>query len=166
MNPISVYPRVTTPIIFFDNQHLLYTLTDNHHGKYQSEKSQRCSWKTRQRWREAGKRPTADSPALRFSQYDKGHPNDPPDTLAGTSRGTKVKRRANWKSPPELSGPNPVNQETNVDPPAILDCQEVTVQPPPIVLADRQEARAQQPSIVPDPPKIDEPEDPQFPGGR
>ena len=105
----------------------------------------------------AGKRPTADSPALRFSRYDKGQPNNPPDYLAGTSRGTKVKRRANCKSPPELSGANPIIQETNVDPPAILVRQEVTAQPPPIVPADRHKATAHQPSIVPDPPKIDEP---------
>ena len=44
VNPISVYPCVTTPFIFIDNLHLLYTLIDNHHGKYQSEEPQRFSW--------------------------------------------------------------------------------------------------------------------------
>ena len=112
---------------------------------------------TRQSQQVAGKRPTADSPALRFSQYDKGQPNDPPDSSTGTSRGTKVKRRYNCRSPPELSGADPVIQETNVDPPAILAHQEVTAQPPPIVPTDRQEPTVQQPSIVPNPPKIDEP---------
>ena len=41
-NPISVYPCVTTPSILLDNLHLLYTFTDNHHGKYQSEEPQHC----------------------------------------------------------------------------------------------------------------------------
>jgi hypothetical protein len=77
--------------------------------------------------------------------------------LAGTSRGTKVKRRANRKSLPDLSGTDPVIQETpNVDPPAILVPQEVTVQPLSIVPTDHQEAMAQQLSIVPNPPKTDE----------
>ncbi len=58
---------------------------------------------TRQSRRAAGKRPTADSPALRFSQYDRGEPKDPPDSLTGTSRGTKVKH----KSLPELLGSHP-----------------------------------------------------------
>ncbi len=108
---------------------------------------------TRQSQRAAGKRPTTDSPALQFSRYDKGRPNDPPDSSAGT----KVKHRANLKSPPELLRADPVIQETNVDTLAILDRQEVTAQPPLIVPVDRQEATAQQPSIVPNPPKTDEP---------
>ena len=36
----------------------------------------------------AGKRPTADSPALRFCRYDRGGPKDLPESSAGTSTHT------------------------------------------------------------------------------
>ena len=110
------------------------------------------------------------APQLRFSQYDRGEPKDPPDSSAGTSRGTKVKCRINCKSPPELLGADPVIQETNVDPhavlpPATLDSEEAAALMPPIVPTDGQEATtdtpanhkeatAQLPHIVPKPPQI------------
>ena len=105
---------------------------------------------TRQSRQADGKCPPADSPTLRFSRYDRGRPKDPPDS----STGTKVKRRVNCKSPPdsELLLVDPVTQQ-NVEPPAILDCQEVMVQPPPIVpappLIEEPSAKGTMPTLVP-----------------
>ena len=79
---------------------------------------------TRQSRQAAGKCPTADSPCLRFSQYDRVQPKDPQDS----STGTKVKRQGNCKPPPELLLVGPVIQQ-NVEPPAIYR-QEVMAQPP------------------------------------
>ena len=108
---------------------------------------------TRQSQQVAGKRPTADSPALRFSQYDKGQPKDPPESSAGTSAGTTLKRCINRKSPSELLLHGPVIQETNVEPPVVLDHQEVMAQPPPIVPApskiDEPSPKGTMPTLVP-----------------
>ncbi len=119
---------------------------------------------TRQSRRATGKRPTEDSSALRYCWYDRGGPKDPPESLAGTSMRTK----ANRKSPPQIIGARPVIQKTNVDPPAVpatLDSEEIVVLPPPIVPAvgqestavtpaNLEEATAQLPWIVPQPPPI------------
>ena len=115
----------------------------------------------------AGQRPTADSPALRFSGYDRGGPKDLPESLAGTSTCTKAKH----KSLPERKGARRIMQETNVDPPAVpttLDSKEVLVLLPPIVPTVDQESMADTPAnleeataqllwIVPQPPPIGEP---------
>ena len=120
---------------------------------------------THQSRRAADKRPTADSPALRFRQYDRGGPKDPQESLTDTLTRTKATR----KSPPELTGTCPVIQETNVNPPAVLpatlDSEEVAALLPPTVPTDGQEATtkppanhkeatAQLPHIVPKPPQI------------
>ena len=103
---------------------------------------------THQSRQAAGKRPTADSPALRFSLYDKGQPKDPPDSSAGT----KIKRRGNHKSPPELLLVDP-NPQQNVELPVILDHQEVTAQPPLVDPAPPQieepSAKSTMPTLVP-----------------
>jgi hypothetical protein len=89
---------------------------------------------TRQSRRTAGKRPTANSPALRYRRYDKGGPKDPPETIVGTSTRTKSKRtKDNPKTPPELLDGRPAIQQTNVDlsvAPAAVGGEEVVAQPP------------------------------------
>jgi hypothetical protein len=123
---------------------------------------------TRQSQGAAGKRPTESSPALRYRQYDRGGPKDPPDSLAGTSTRTKSKRtKDKRKTPPELLDAPPAIQQTNVDlsvASAALGSEEVVALPPPAVPTVRQEstdysanienAKAQPPWIVPQTPPI------------
>ena len=93
--------------------------------------------------RVVGHCPPGDSPALRFSRYDRVGPKDPPESLAGTSTRTK----ANRKSPPELLGTREevaALSSPNVPP----DSQEATAEPP----ANFQEATAQLPPIAPELP--------------
>ncbi len=63
---------------------------------------------TRQSRRAAGKRPTENSPALRYRWYDRGGLKDPPETIVGTSARTKSKyTKDNRKPPPELLDGHP-----------------------------------------------------------
>jgi hypothetical protein len=127
---------------------------------------------TRQSRRVAGKRPTEDSPTLRYRRYDRGGPKDPPESLVGTSTRTKATRtKANCKTLPELLDAFPVIQQTNVDPsvvPAALSSEEVVEPPPPAVPtvgqettadfpANIEDATAQLPWIDPQSPPIGEP---------
>ncbi len=109
---------------------------------------------TRQSWWAAGKRPTEDSPALRYRRYDRGGPKDPPESLVGTSTRTKTKRtKDKRKTPPELLGARPVTQQTNVDPsvvPAALGSEEVVALPPPAVPTVGQESTAVFPANIED----------------
>ena len=132
-NPISLYPCIAGPSILIDNLYLLYTFTHYHHDKYQSEEPQRCCC----------------SPTLRYHQYDRGGPKDPPVSLVGTSRHTEAKR----KSPPERKGAQLVIQQTNVDPLVILatlDSKEVVVLLPPTVPTVGQESTADTPANIED----------------
>ena len=122
---------------------------------------------TRKSRQAAGKCPTADSPALWYQRYDRGGPKDPPESLVGTLMHTKAKRT----TPPERKGACPVIQQTNVDPsvvPATLGSEEVVALLPPAVPtvgqesmadfpANIEDATAQLPWIVPQPPPIGEP---------
>ena len=89
-----------------------------------------------------------------------------------TSTHTKAKRtKAKHKTPPELLGTRPVIQQTNVDlsdVPAALGSEEVVALPPPAIPtvgqestadfpANIEDATAQLPWIVPQPPPIGEP---------
>jgi hypothetical protein len=118
---------------------------------------------TRQSQQAAGKRPTEDSPALRYRRYDRG-------TIGGTSTRTKSKQTQDkHKTPPELLDARPAIQQTNVDlsvvPAAALGSEEVVALPPPAVPTVGQEstdfpaniknAKAQPPWIVPSRPQLE-----------